>query len=305
MGSPLRMTLVMPGAHVRSIHPDAAWRAVSDEFDAVDAALSRFRDDSEVTALNRLPPGRTVRVGPRLYRGLAAAHRAWRLTNGVFDPRILVDLERLGHGGAPLEWGSQTSSAPSDPWLRRNPCAETVGIAAPIDLGGIGKGLAVRWAMRRLWSAMAPEARPHAGALVDAGGDLAVAGPSPDGGSWSIAIDDPGGEPGPVVVVTLDRGAICTSSTRLERWTDATGTDVHHLIDPATGEPGGEGLIAVTVATFDPAWAEVWSKALFLAGRREIASIARSRGLAAWWIDEDGDLSMTPAARQITIWSRT
>ena len=41
---------------------------------------------------------------------------------------------------------------------------------------------------------------------------------------------------------------------------------------PATGDPGGAGLRAVTVAGSDPAWAEVWSKALFLEGRRGIAS---------------------------------
>ena len=63
---------------------------------------------------------------------------------------------------------------------------------------------------------------------------------------------------------------------------------LHHLIDPRTGEPGGDGLAAVTVAGPDPAWAEVWSKALFVEGARSIAAAARSRGLAAWWVGGDG-----------------
>jgi thiamine biosynthesis lipoprotein len=95
---------------------------------------------------------------------------------------------------------------------------------------------------------------------------------------------------------------MCTSSIRLGRWQDAGGRQVHHLIDPATGEPGGGGLVSVTVAGPDPAWSEIWSKALFIAGARAIAAEARGRGLAAWWIDEDGLVSMTPAARASTIW---
>ena len=80
------------------------------------------------------------------------------------------------------------------------------------------------------------------------------------------------------------------------------GRVVHHLLDPRTGEPANDGLLAVTVAGADPAWAEVWSKALYLAGRPVIAGEARSRGIAAWWITDDGALEMTPAARALTIW---
>ena len=97
-------------------------------------------------------------------------------------------------------------------------------------------------------------------------------------------------------------GAVATSSTLVHRWTAADGRAVHHLIDPRTGEPGGAGLLAVTVAGPDPAWAEVWSKSLFLCGRDGIAALARTRGLAAWWVDADGRLEMTAAARARTIW---
>jgi FAD:protein FMN transferase len=61
--------------------------------------------------------------------------------------------------------------------------------------------------------------------------------------------------------------------------------------------------VAVTVAGPDPAWAEVWSKTLFLEGPHGIGPRARSLGLAAWWIRADGALEMTPAARVRTAWS--
>jgi FAD:protein FMN transferase len=79
---------------------------------------------------------------------------------------------------------------------------------------------------------------------------------------------------------------------------------VHHLVDPRMGDPGGAGLLAVTVAAADPGWAEVWSKSVFLAGAAAVGDDARRRGLAAWWVESDGTLHMTPAARQRTEWSR-
>jgi thiamine biosynthesis lipoprotein len=170
-----------------------------------------------------------------------------------------------------------------------------IRLAHPIDLGGIGKGLAVRWAAARV---------RHVGIssfLLDAGGDIATSGPGPDGGPWRIGVEDPAGGPDPLVVVAIDDGAIATSSVRRLRWV-VDGRRRHHLVDPATGEPADGGLTAVTVAAADPAWAEVWSKALFIAGRARIAQEARARGLAAWWVSEDGTLEMTPAARLRTIW---
>ncbi len=99
----------------------------------------------------------------------------------------------------------------------------------------------------------------------------------------------------------MEHGALATSSVRLRSWV-TDGRRVHHLIDPRTGEPADGGLRAVTVHGPDPAWAEVWSKTLFIEGRQHISSVARSRGLAAWWVADDGTLEMTPAARERTAW---
>ena len=304
MASPLRLTVVGTADIDRSM-AESAWRVVSDEFDAVDLAMSRFRTDSSVTRLNELAgTGVITRIEPRLYRAIAAADRAWRLTGGRFDPRVLIHLDRLGHRGAPLSGSARTrplrSRPPDVAWAERWPRGSAARLAQPIDLGGIGKGLALRWASRRMMELLPDRSRP--GWVLDAGGDLVVGGASPEGGPWSLGIEDPSGAEGPVAVVALSSGALCTSSIRLGRWQDADGRQVHHLIDPATGEPGGGGLVSVTVAGPDAAWSEIWSKALFLAGARAVAAEARGRGMAAWWIDTDGFVSMTPGARASTIW---
>jgi thiamine biosynthesis lipoprotein len=177
-----------------------------------------------------------------------------------------------------------------------------VSVGRPVDLGGIGKGLALRWAASALDASVVGHSEPTLGFLVDAGGDIVASG-TPDGmAPWLVAIEDPAGGTEPLAVVAVrERGGIATSSIRRLCWEHA-GRIVHHIIDPRTGEPGGDGHAAVTVAGPDPAWAEVWSKALFLEGAAGIAATARARGLAAWWVTSDGHLEMTPAARVRTAW---
>jgi thiamine biosynthesis lipoprotein len=306
-----------------------AWSAVCDELEAVDRALSRFRDDSELTAVNRLAgTDRVVEVSWRMRTALAAMDRARRLTAGRFDASVLRDLERLGEHGADLTLAGAHAgevgrpgeiAGPGEvglvvvPNLQQPPSSAALGNAAAIrrmerpsrvhvppvalDSGGIGKGLALRWAIARA-SAIDPELAM----LLDAGGDV-VAGGRPRTDGWRVGIEDPADPDGPpLVVVNLDRGAIATSSVSVRNWTAPDGQGVHHLLDPHTGEPARTGLVAVSVAGPDPAWAEVWTKALFLSGRAAIGDEARARGMAAWWVDEAGWLGMTPAARLQSEW---
>ncbi|MEW6223814.1 MAG: FAD:protein FMN transferase [Chloroflexota bacterium] len=294
---------------------EAAWAEVRDEFDAVDVALSRFRTDSELTMLNRRAgDGSVAVVSRRLRTALAAVHRAGRLTDGRFDARVLGALERIGEHGAPLEGGDEApgrtvpggemsdgTEVGAAPRRRAEPLSRVRVPDAPLDMGGIGKGLALRWAAARAIAVLPP----GAGLLLEAGGDVVHAGAPPADG-WMVGIEDPvaptGPDGEPLVVVAVRDGAVATSSIRVRNWIGPDGRPVHHLLDPSTGEPARTGLIAVTVAGADPAWSEVWSKALFLAGRDGIADEARSGGMAAWWVDDRGRLGMTPDARLRCAW---
>ncbi len=305
MGSPLRLQLA-PGPDGVRASTDTIWSKVQAEFRATEAELSCYRADSALSRLNQSAgEGAWKAAGPRLYRFLALAERAWRRSNGRFDPRVLDDLVRLGHPGLV---GRPARRHEGDPpgaiagrlptWLERDVRSRRISLASRVDSGGLGKGLALRWA----WSAIERDL-DEGGALIEAGGDIVGRGPSPDGGPWRVGIEDPAGGEDPLAVVELSRGALCTSSVARARWHDDRGQAVHHLIDPATGLPGGDGLLAVSVAGPDPAWAEVWTKTLFLAGPASIGDEARRRGLAAWWVEAEGTLRMTPAARQQTLWT--
>jgi thiamine biosynthesis lipoprotein len=304
LGSAIRLTVRSPepASPAAVAAAGRAWDEVRAEIDAVDHALSRFRDDSELTRLNRLAgTGRVVEVSWRLRRALAAVDRAGRLTGGRFDAGVLGALERIGEHGADLDGGRERDPLPASGSADR-PISRAHVPPLPVDLGGIGKGLALRWARDRALGVLPRES----GLLLDAGGDLVAAGVAPAGG-WRVGVEDPvavdAAAADPVVVVIVGAGAVATSSVRVRHWRGPDGRPVHHLLDPRTGEPARTGLIAVTVAAPDPAWAEVWSKALFLTGRDGVAQDARGRGLAAWWVDDRGRLGMTPEARVRTAWA--
>lgn len=296
MASPLRLTACGPasGPSDWGQEVEAAWSAVRAEFEAVETEMSRFRESSDLMRLNRMAgTGRPVSVPRRLERALVAADRAHRVTDGQFDPRVLRDLERLGYPGAPLE--TEEADAPAGDRIVQRREAGQLTVEQPVDLGGIGKGLALRWA--------ADLVAQHGVKrfLLEAGGDLVARGPGPEDGPWLIGVEDPTGGPDALAAIAVEHGAVATSSVRLRSWI-RDGRQVHHLLDPRTGEPAEGGLRAVTVQGPDPAWAEVWSKTLFIGGRATIVATARARGLAAWWVTDEGTLEMTSAARQRTAW---
>src|SRR5262249_62289982 len=103
-----------------------------------------------------------------------------------------------------------------------------------LDLGATAKA----WAADRAAARIAAEL--GCGALVNLGGDIAVAGPVPDGG-WRVRVQDVTGrteEPprGPSAVIAIRSGGLATSSTAARRW--RRGGDVlHHILDPRSGRP--------------------------------------------------------------------
>jgi thiamine biosynthesis lipoprotein len=152
----------------------------------------------------------------------------------------------------------------------------------------------VRWAAEALTGA-------GRASLVEAGGDLFAAGPGPDCDGWRVAVEDPRGGREPVAVLRLQDLGAATSSTRVRHW-QVDGREVHHIVDPSTGEPAESGLLAVTVVGPDPARAEVWSKALFVAGRGRVRQLADERDIAALLVDSERVVGVSRAMRPYVLW---
>lgn len=284
---------------------EAAVKAALALFGRVDRTCTRFDPSSALMQLNARPRD-WVGVAPECFKALVAAQHAHQQTQGRFDPRVLEALVALGYDrtlpfgredvvlGGSVGFGRPRPA--QKPWRPRfrGATSEVRLDGSAVDLGGIGKGLAVRWASELL----RPVAPDH---LVEAGGDCHCSGTAPDGGDWLIGVEDPRGGSDPIAVLALRDRAVTTSSVRLRHW-KAAGKEVHHLIDPRTGRPGGDGLLAVTVVGADAAMAEVWSKVLFLEGPKKIAGLAARRSLAALWVTKNGELLTSRAAERYVAW---
>ena len=298
-----RFTAMACDVTVRVIEPapnaEAAMERVEQAFRRIESSCTRFDPQSDLMRANAAGNEWTV-VDDECLAAVMLAHDAHVRTGGLFDPRVLKTLVGLGYDrsldfvagdvrteGALSDGSTQAWSPAFDEATRSLRIGDV-----PVDLGGIGKGYAVRRGIDLLAGA-------GRGALVEAGGDLATygIGPSRAGGDariWRASVEDPRGGSEPIAVIDVTDAAAATSSVRLRRW-KASGTDVHHLIDPATGKPSTSELLAVTVVGSDPAWAEVWTKVGFLQGAQTIGTFMERAGLAALWIDATGRMHWSSA----------
>ena len=258
-------------------------------FRSWDESLSRFRPESELSALNRAA-GRPFAASELLFFVTARALRWAQMTDGTFDPTLLRQIELLGYRRTFAEIGTGGDVPPAscgvaagggwrlvelDPQRRRITLPDGVGL----DLGGIAKGMAVDASLDALVSA------GLGCALVNAGGDLAVRGLPPEGDSWPIGLE---GVPGEVLL--LRRGALATSGTRRRRWLQA-GAKRHHLLDPATGFPAEHELATVSVVAASCEEADVAATTAFIRGPARGAELLAGLGFAGIFVTEAGDVT--------------
>ncbi|MFI7094334.1 FAD:protein FMN transferase [Streptomyces lydicus] len=259
------------------------------ELSAVDLTCSRFRPDSELTRVNR-NAGDTTTVGERFAEALQAALRAARLTGGAVDPTVGRAMTALGYDRtfASLRPENARPLPPAQPapgWRRIVFDPRSRRLSLPphthLDLGATAKALTADRAARRAAAATG------CGVLVSLGGDLAVAGQAPDGG-WRIALADDHARPttdrSPAVAVTS--GALATSGIRVRTWQRA-GRILHHIVDPATGEPVTPVWRTATVAAATCVDANTASTAAIVLGDRAVDWLDGT-ALHARLVDLDG-----------------
>jgi len=260
--------------------PDPAIRvAVQREIDAIDAAASRFRSDSELSRLNaaRGPGPRAIEAGPLLREAVRLAVRAADASDGAVDPTLGARLVTLGYD---RDWHELTPVAAGAPlpsptrivvhrrresrWqeieVSDTPPRVALPDAVELDLGSTAKALAADRAAR------AGHEAGGTGVLVSLGGDIATAGPAPAGG-WAIHVTDDhrDGPQAPGQTITIASGAVATSSITTRRWIH-DGRSMHHILDPRSGEPVRGPWRTVSVAAADCSDANIASTAAVVLG---------------------------------------
>jgi FAD:protein FMN transferase len=251
---------------------DEAREVLSDALGAVDAACSRFRDDSELAAVEAAA-GRWTSISPVLADLLAVALTAAEATDGDVDPTVGASLVGLGYDRelADVSASGTVAPVPAAGWraveLDEQHSRARVRPGVRVDLGATAKARTADRAAAEITR------RTGSGCLVSLGGDIAVTGPAPERG-WRVRVEDVTGSPdddpvGLSTVVRIRRGGLATSSTRARRW-QRDGLALHHLLDPRTGLPPV------------PVWRTVSAVAGSCVAANTVTTAAVVRGAGAW-----------------------
>jgi thiamine biosynthesis lipoprotein len=259
--------------HVANAEPRYAAEAAQAAFalvDRLESELSRFRPNSDITRINHLTAGASVRVGEAALECLVIARHIYDLTSGAFDVAIGTGLPALEIDADAFE-------------------VRAAAGGVRIDLGGIGKGYAVDLVAELL------EEWDLGRAFVHGGFSSVVALEPPDGrDGWALTFSDPRQPSRTFAQLSMRQAALSASGIR----------KADHIKDPRTGEPV-RGRLAAWAALPRPAptdgaaatgagprlapaaIADALTTAFMLLPEPEIAALcASSPGLEAWMLPE-------------------
>ncbi len=266
---------------VYHVDADAAARAMSaalDEMQRVDALLSNYRSDSELSRMNRAASKAPFRASPELYDFVKRCRRYFGETLGAFDPTLGPVVRAWGFftprpARPPPEDAAAAIARSGFDKVRLNDAARTVSYAVDgleLDPGGIGKGYAADRAVMVL--------RRHgiASALVNAGDSTLYAlGRPPGRHGWRLAVRDPARPATSLRFVTLADSALSTSGAS-EKFVEIDGRRYGHIIDPRTGQPA-EGTCQVTLIAPTATDSDALTKAAFLLSREALVKMFGAR----------------------------
>ena len=255
----------------------------------VETTLTRFDDESALRRLCRTP-GELVPVHPMLFHALKVAVELATMTDGVFDPTVAPHMEALGFTrhyltGEDVRSGISPGSPVSFRDITLVDDGGQVRLERPmaLDVDAVAKGLALDLAARSLsgWD----------GFLVDAGGDISVAGVDPEGMPWRVGIEDPKDPARLFCRLRLSAGAVCTSGSARRR--SPVSPQAHHLVDARSGRPV-DGLLSCTVVGPQAMMADAVSTAAFLLGPERAIGFIEQAGLEGLCLTQEGTWLETP-----------
>ena len=269
---------------------DADIRAALDE---VDRLASTWRDDSELSALNRHDSVDWLEVSAEFCAMLDAALAVSRETGGAFDPTVgpLVNLWGFGPGRI-------VTTPPADTAIEAaraivgfegieadctRPAARKRDGAMYVDLSGWAKGYAVD----RVKAAV--QARGYRDFMVEIGGELAVLGHNAEGLDWAIAVEAPAIDRRTAQSVLRLADTSVATSGDYRNFFEFEGRLYSHTIDPRTGRPVEHGLASVTVLDASAARADGLATALLVLGPEAGPEMAEALGVPAYFLIRQAD----------------
>lgn len=274
--------------------------AVPGWFEEWEQSLSRFRDDSELSQVNR-NPGEWQHVSDVFWQVFQLSHDMYIFSGGLVTPAVLPSLENAGYQfsfepGKPFSGSSVHLSSSGVPDMGDIEYrADRQEIKLPegmrLDFGGIAKGWSAHQTMLKL--------KEFGPVLVNAGGDISISSPRLNGQPWKVGIIDPLEPERDIVHLSLTAGGLATSGKDYRAWRQ-NGIFRHHIIDPRSGEPAMTDILTSSVFAATVMEAEAAAKVLFIRGVEDEESwLVQHPNMAALQVTDDGCLRATPTMQHL------
>lgn len=270
------------------VDEEAIESAVDSALATVDAQMSTYRQDTEISRFNRSRDTEWFPVSVEFSRVVAEAQRISELSRGAFDVTVAPLVDAWGFGPA-----GDRNEVPPPAAIER--VRDRVGYrklevrSAPpalrklrpdleLDLNAIAQGFAVDLLAEKL------EALAVKNYMVEIGGEVRARGRNGRGSIWRIAIERPlEGERSVQAIIEIDGLAVATSGD-YRHYFERDGRRYSHTIDPMTARPVGERLASVTVVTESAMESDALATAFTVMGADAGYDLALERGLAALFI---------------------
>ncbi|MEP4484941.1 MAG: FAD:protein FMN transferase [Halioglobus sp.] len=271
--------------------PQEISRLIAERLEAVNASMSTYRQDSELMQFNQSAVSESIVLSTDLQTVLGAALHVGEASGGAYDVTIapLVDLWGFGPDGPAQGVPSDDQiearmSSVGQQYLQLGEAgAISKSQAVQVDLSSIAKGFGVDAVAQVL------EDSGITDYLAEVGGEMRLAGLSPRGDDWRVAIESP--EPGQrsvALAFSATNIAVATSGD-YRNFYEVDGVRYSHSIDARSGRPVRHDLVSVTVLHKSAMWADAWATALTILGSEAALSLAYQRGLAVYLIRRDQD----------------
>lgn len=255
----------------------------------MDDLWSVFKEDSDISKVNRAAGKHPVKVNKETLRLLKAAVFYSELSEGAFDITVqpLVDEWKIGYSDVPpdrdrIEAAMRLVGFRNIIFDDENETVMLKKSGQAVGLGSIAKGYALDIVKFILCEGGIQEA------VINFGGSVAIFGEE-----RAVGIQNPLSPTGNAFGSVRIRNRMVVTSGSYEKFYQKNGIRYHHILDPRTGYPADTDLFSVTLIGEAGTALDAVSTAVFVLGMQKGLSLIEKQKMDAVFITNKSEVYAT------------
>lgn len=252
--------------------------------------MSIYESTSEISSLNHMAGSSSLSISPEIYDLIRRSVAYSKLTNGAFDITALP-LKKIWQTAEKIPTEAQIYHAKKLVNYRNIVFSDNKIMlkysGMGVDLGGIAKGFAVDKVVELL------KIRGIAPGVINFGGSVFVLGEE-----RSVGIQTPFGKKGTYIGTIRVKNKAVVTSGAYENYRVINGTAYQHILDPHTGYPVNNELLAVTLIGAKAEELDALATGVCVMGIQKGYDLLKKRQIDAIFIKKDGSVLLTEGIKE-------